>query len=218
MISSIVGFTRGKSISAVFWRTGGGVGCKAKVGVLGDDLGRWGFRVSLLGRDLLPLEPYVSSTSSSVELSLWPRGRAPPSLIPGGGDGSGGWYNGCAPARSVLEGLADQECLLRYRSSTPNPFMPSTRASMASTPETGATTEILSIEPLIISSIGVCGGVSNWLREDETESRKEYVVGSDQSCEETEGPVEERSCRKGVGVISPLPNGTELVLKALSSV
>jgi hypothetical protein len=89
---------------------------------------------------------------------------------------------------------------------------------MASTPETGATTEIRSIEPLILPSIGVWGGVSNWLREEETESRNEYVVGSDQSCEETEGPVEGRPPRRGVGVISPLPNGIESVPKTLISV
>ena len=85
---------------------------------------------------------------------------------------------------------------------------------MASTPDMGATTEIRSIETLMLSSIGVRGGVSIWLREDDTESRNEYVVGSDQSWEDTEGPEEERSPRTGVGVISPLPNA----LKTLSSV
>lgn len=43
-------------------------------------------------------------------------------------------------------------------------------------------------------------------------------MGSDQSCEETEGPEEDRPPRTGVGVVSPLPNGIESVLKALSSV
>ena len=92
MISSMVGFTQGKSMSAVVWPTGGGVGCEGKVGVVGDDLGRWCFHLSRLRRDLLRLGLYAlsCSRSSSVELSPCFRGSAPPSWIPGGGDGSGG--------------------------------------------------------------------------------------------------------------------------------
>ena len=37
MISSMVGFTQRKSMSAVVWPTGGGVGCEGNVGVVGDD-------------------------------------------------------------------------------------------------------------------------------------------------------------------------------------
>lgn len=48
MISSIVGFTRGKLTSAVPGRTRGGVSCceANDVGVVGDDLGLWDFRMS----------------------------------------------------------------------------------------------------------------------------------------------------------------------------
>ena len=46
-----------------------------------------------------------------------------------------------------------------------------------------------SFGPLMISSIGVCRVVLNWLSEEETSLCNKYVVGLDQLCEETKGPV-----------------------------
>jgi len=47
---------------------------------------------------------------------------------------------------------------------------------------------------------------------EETKSQKEYVVSSEWSCKETEGLVEGRLPRQGMGVISLLPNRTESAL------
>ena len=38
MISSMLGFTQGKSMFAVVWPTGGGVDCEGNIGVVGEQI------------------------------------------------------------------------------------------------------------------------------------------------------------------------------------
>ena len=94
------------------------------------------------------------------------RGRPPPSWIPGGGVGRGGWYSGWNLSLSAFLLAALEEDIPpepMKKSSVPKSFIPSTNASMVSTPCTGAatttgkgSTDIRGMR----KSIGVWGGVS----------------------------------------------------------
>jgi len=91
------------------------------------------------------------------------------------------WEGDTADVRLPLSlgRLVDHVCLPKYRSSTRSRSFHN-HASMVSTPETGATTEIRSMEPLILMSTDWrVWRSSYWLSDEETESRKKTVRGSD---------------------------------------
>lgn len=110
------------------------------------------------------------SPSSVFDCSLSRGDKGTPSLMPRGGSGKGGVIGD----RFVLRFSVDIWCFLGLilfaldvlRKSfspedefSPNtPFMPSTKASIISTPKMGAATATLSIENGALWTTGVCGG------------------------------------------------------------